>query len=227
MKKNSISFGNERVCEDYSVVSKVLLAAEECFFINGTIYNYRKYVPEGTALASNYRERYHGGQAYLQLLAEYENILESNIKRKAVCQAREAIRFLMFCTPVPLEHSEETERVFQRQKKLADFIEVRCREKERKIYLCPACDIALEISEIMRIHGVDIEGFADNRLENNENVIKIVERGQLVKSVAQLDKKKDFVCICHRNYLADILSRQLMSMGMEKGIDFYCIQEYV
>lgn len=226
LKRNSILCSDANACEDLFMANKVLLTAEICLCINEKFYNYSKYVSDGLSFSINYLERYRGRKLYIDMLKEYESILDSKAKKEAVRQAKETMQTLMFFDPIPTEHCSEMDELYKEQMIFANKIRMINNEKQKDIILCPVCEISLGINSLLNIHGVHIRGFADNNLSGNKNVEKIIQMGYSVKYVKKLNSSNEFICICHRKFLTDVLSEQLIDMGMQKDMDFCCIRDY-
>lgn len=215
LKDNNIEFCSTKVCEDYFVVSKVLLSAPYCLCISDSFYNYHKYVPNGAAMSSHYVERYMGARVYSNMLEKTLEEVDSEVLKSVVAEALNTMRLLMFCIPIPLEHDEIVDGLFQQQRKFVERIRQASKAEEKNVFLCPICDLSFQISEIMEIHGTKAKGFADNNILGNKKIDNIDQRVYCVKAIKELEGIRDLAVICHRKYLVDVISKQLKGQGIE------------
>ncbi len=223
LKSRDIAFPATRICEDYAFVTQALIWSEYCRLYPHACYVYRKYAPTSTAMTSAFDKKYAGSMEYLRTVDSLLKEQLSDEKRTALEQARREMETLILTIPGAAD-----DKLLMRQRALEKRLAEMAHDAKREIYLCPACDMSLELARIFSAAGhIRIKGFLDNHAEkSNPNAAGLRALGYCVKSMADANAQSDCVCICHRSYLTAILKKQLCKQGFIKGNDFCCLSDF-
>ncbi len=221
LDENNIAFSSERICEDYSFVSKALIKAHSIFCLNGIGYHYNKYNDTSIALSSNEEIKIRGGNTFISVLNDLLTDELSEIKKNALKDGIAEGELLMFTIPV----TEKETDLWDLQKKF--MLDIDAQLLDRKLYLTPACDMSIEVMNIVEKHGLNISGFADNSIIHNQNVRKLKNKGFDIKRIDDLDNEMDYAVICHRSYLTSIIEKQLTRNGFIEQCDFMSLFSFL